>query len=135
MRELLIDFGADVGAYRGDENGNSSLHVACASGNISMVKFFLENNADNNGRSNYGNTPLKLAIMNVEDQKRLESIVDLLIEHDADVNIADHEGVTPLHTASAKKNVCIVKKLLTNKANPNKKDNQGASVLHYAFAK
>ena len=56
-------------------------------------------------------------------------IVKLLIKLKADVNIADHEGQTPLHYACACGHAGIAKLLLDNKANHKIKDNEGEMAI------
>ncbi|ELU13460.1 hypothetical protein CAPTEDRAFT_216182 [Capitella teleta] len=60
-----------------------------------------------------------------------EEIVGLLVECGADVNIADEDGNTPLHAASLRGNISIMKKFLSKKANPNHKNKKGYPTLHF----
>jgi 26S proteasome non-ATPase regulatory subunit 10 len=63
-----------------------------------------------------------------------ESIVDLLLQKDADVNMQSFGGQTALHFASSKDNLDIVRKLIAQKASARVKDKRGQLALHRAAA-
>jgi 26S proteasome non-ATPase regulatory subunit 10 len=63
-----------------------------------------------------------------------ESIVDLLLRKDADVNTQTFNGQTALHFATSKGNLDIVRKLATHKASARTKDKRGQLALHRAAA-
>jgi ankyrin repeat protein len=57
--------------------------------------------------------------------------IEYLVEHKADVNSKNNEGVTPLHLASATS--CeICKYLIDHGADPNQRDNKKETPLHWA---
>ena len=62
-------------------------------------------------------------------------IVQLCLEHGAQVNAQDTEGKTSLILASLKEDLALVQILLTNKANPNKQDSEGKTALIVAIDK
>jgi ankyrin repeat protein len=81
-----------------DENGNSLLFLAAASGNLSSVQFLLLSGADVNATNLQGMSPLYAAVMNGHEQ-----VVDSLLtkKHGCDVNLSDRKyGQTPLHLAA-----------------------------------
>lgn len=57
----------------------------------------------------------------------------LLINHDADVNLKTANDVTPLHGAVEAGNAYIVELLISKGAQVNEKDNVGKTALHYAI--
>lgn len=75
-------------------------------------------------------TPLHQAIL-----RRKPEIVDLLLEHGADVLAADASDRTPLHMAVARGDARVVDTLLRRGADPARRDRQGWTPLHHAAAK
>lgn len=63
-----------------------------------------------------------------------ESIADLLLQKDADVNTQSFNGQTALHFATSKDNLDIVRKLIARKASARVKDKRGQLALHRAAA-
>ncbi len=61
-----------------------------------------------------------------------KEIVELLLNHDANPNIQDNEGFTPLHAAIENNCIGIVSLLLSRGANPNLQNNEGITPLHWA---
>lgn len=59
--------------------------------------------------------------------------VEKLLTSNADVNIKDEKGMTPLHWASALHNYKMAKLLLNHQADVNVKDNDGVTPLLWAF--
>jgi ankyrin repeat protein len=115
---------ADVLINDCDQDGNCPIHVAVLSSNDSIAKYLLEHGAAVNVQNCNGNTPLHLATTpsmirilleigkanpNIPDTdgictlhlavQRLDSLsVHTILEHRADVNVADHTlWYTPLH--------------------------------------
>ncbi|ELT91225.1 hypothetical protein CAPTEDRAFT_131674, partial [Capitella teleta] len=96
-------------------NRLSPLLLASSTGNVQSVKRLLEHKADPNQRNNQGLTALMFAL-HLDDASTQETIVGLLIEHGADVNLTDCNGYSALQIASAKQNVRILKKLFDSGA-------------------
>jgi Ankyrin repeats (3 copies) len=95
--DLLRHNGADLD-IRGI-HGRSLLHGAAYSGNFEVVRILIEYDpAYINTRDNYGYTPLDWASRghNFKDG----SVLRLLLEHGAVINVQEKNGWTPLHTAS-----------------------------------
>lgn len=127
-----------------DENNDTLLLYSLSDAKSNAYRFFLKNNADVtllnadgeniihsivysgepgrlvnllsqeniNHQSKDGTTPLLLAIALEKDE-----IAHLLIEHGADVNLADYEGNAPIHIASHLGKMDLVSALIDNGAN------------------
>jgi ankyrin repeat protein len=80
--------------------GGTALIPACERGHVEVVRYLLtESKVNVNHINNLGWTGLLEAIILSDGGPRHQQIVSLLIEHGADVNIADKGGVTPLRHA------------------------------------
>lgn len=96
-----------------NKEGRTALHLAIIQQNIAGVSVLLEHNANVSARDYRHRTPLHLACMN---QSRTtvfmdgipasdgilaprSDIIELLLDHDADIDAADEEGRTPLMMA------------------------------------
>ena len=80
--------------------GGTALIPACERGHVDVVRYLLTETAvDVNHVNNLGWTGLLEAIILSDGGPRHQQIVALLIEHGADVNLADKDGVTPLRHA------------------------------------
>lgn len=80
--------------------GGTALIPACERGHVEVVKYLLENtDVDVNHVNNLGWTGLLEAIILSNGGQRHQQIVQILIAHRANVNIADKEGVSPLQHA------------------------------------
>lgn len=96
-----------------------------------ILKLFLastggrHNSMPINHQNNKGWTALKLAA-----RKQLEKCVEVLLEHGADPDIADHEQYLPLHNAVGNKT--IVKLLLTRTRNIDARAQDGETALYFA---
>ena len=76
-----------------------------------------------------GETPLYQAV-----EMGKISHVNLLLQKDANPNISQIDGLTPLHLAVNKQNILIIKELLKYKADPNNKTNlYEQTPLHFAI--
>ncbi|KAK5050439.1 hypothetical protein LTR84_003720 [Exophiala bonariae] len=97
--QWLIVNGASISVF--DDGGNNTLHLACETGNLSMVKMLWDSHwADPsqkqaaNGDAN-GSTPLHIACMH-----RQPRIVDYLLTQGVDVNIQVAGGLTPIQATA-----------------------------------
>ena len=117
IAKMLLEHGADPNSH--DASCRSALQGAAAGGSCEIVKMFLEHGANPNPRlssdvtdANRGDfsTPLVVAT-----HCGYQGIVNLLLEHGADVNATDLE--TPLSAATMTGNVEIVEMLLKKGAN------------------
>ena len=106
--------------------GYSPLVLACYSGNKEMVSFLIDKADNVNGVSNYG-TPLMAAVF-----KGYSEIVQILIKHGVDVDIADGNGTTAAHYAVMFRNYDVIEQLEKANANFELKNNNNKSALDYA---
>lgn len=103
------------------------LNFFTAQGNQKAVEFCLDNGADINFVSNTadGHTPLLESILSSK-----VNIFNLLIERGADVNVKNHQGVSPLIQAMWIPNALpYVEKLLEKDADVNVQSNYGVTPL------
>jgi len=83
--------------------GGTALIPAAERGHVEVVRYLLTETAvDINHINNLGWTALLEAIILADGGPRHQEIVRLLIDHGADVNIVDKEGVTPLRHARSR---------------------------------
>lgn len=93
--KLLIDAGADPKIT--NRYGGVAIIPASERGHVEVVRELLERSGINvNHINNLGWTALMEAIVLSDGGSRHQQIVRLLIEHGADVNIPDKDGVSPL---------------------------------------
>lgn len=78
----------------------------------------------------WGNTILHNAAANTNNP----TVVQLLLEADADPNAMNDRGQTPLHRGATNSNPVVISHLLSAGADPNAMDNDGYTPLHYAAA-
>ncbi|WP_285766332.1 ankyrin repeat domain-containing protein [Peribacillus sp. SI8-4] len=95
-----IDAGADPAMT--NRYGGTALIPASEHGYVSVIKELLnQTDIDINHVNNLGWTALLEAII-LNDGDEQQQTVQLLLDHGADVNIADHDKVTPLQHARMK---------------------------------
>jgi len=132
----LLNAGATLGQR--DTNGSTALDLAGAGEASQLFKFMLAKVGPQvNQPDALGRTLLHRAIENSRDN--LDTVVALLAAG-AEPNVADQQGLTPLHLAAQvrmdgynHRREDLVSLLLTNKANPNLADREGRTPLHLLF--
>jgi ankyrin repeat protein len=83
--------------------GGTALIPACERGHVEVVEYLLtETTVNVNHVNNLGWTCLLEAIILSDGGTRHQQIVKWVIEHGADLNIADRDGVTPLAHARSR---------------------------------
>lgn len=97
LLKLTLDNGADVRSL--DSYNGTGLIRAADRGYIKVVKELLKTDIDVDHINNLGWTALLEAIILGGGDAEHTKIVRLLVEADADVNIADREDITPLEHA------------------------------------
>ncbi|KQU20691.1 hypothetical protein ASG65_05150 [Bacillus sp. Leaf13] len=99
--KLTINAGADPTIT--NRYGGTALIPASEHGYVNVIKELLTNtDIDINHVNNLGWTALLEAIILSNGDEKQQQTVQLLIDHGADVNIADHNNVTPLQHAREK---------------------------------
>lgn len=136
------------GIHQTDEYGRTPLHHAARRQDPKSVEDLLHAGANPNRQDNKGKTPLFLAAFKIreivcsprtwEAEKIRENdlqIIKLLLQHNADPNLADDSGYTPLHLLIGTNDTAPKKLLLDAGANPRSPNSSGQSPLHFAAKK
>jgi ankyrin repeat protein len=110
-----------------NENGFSPLILACYRGNVEVAKFLIDHVKDVNYKSDEGTALSGLSV------KYNRDLVERLLKKNADPNIADTTGYTPLFWAVKFGNKELVELLLKYKADKTKKDSMGMTPFEYAL--
>jgi ankyrin repeat protein len=99
--KLTIDAGADTKLT--NRFGGTALIPAAERGHVEIVyELLTRTDVDVNHINNLGWTALLEAIILSDGGVRHQQIVQLLVDHGADINIADGNGITPLEHARAR---------------------------------
>jgi ankyrin repeat protein len=108
------------------------LHAAAYSGNSDVVRKLIEYGAADmiNARDSGGSTPLLLA--SEGHNFKGGSVLRLLLERGADINVQNHFGRTPLHRASFRGALGVVRLLLEHGADVEAKNNIDKTALQIA---
>lgn len=106
---LVLAAGADVRAI--NQYGGNALIPACHYGHIEVVRELLKTKIDVNHVNNLGWTALLETIILSDGGPTHQEIMQLLMAHGANVNIADREGVSPLAHARRRGYGAMVKLL------------------------
>ncbi|XP_067661816.1 serine/threonine-protein phosphatase 6 regulatory ankyrin repeat subunit B-like [Haliotis asinina] len=105
--ELLINHRADLSII--DKGGNNILHIACKNGHIDVVQYlFSLNSLDINSRGRKKRTPVMFAA-----EEGYKKVIELLINHRADLSIIDNVGNNILHIACQSGHIDVVQYLLS----------------------
>ncbi|KAF0025744.1 hypothetical protein F2P81_022625 [Scophthalmus maximus] len=131
MVALLLEFGASVDAL--SESGLTPLGYAAAGGHMAIVAALCRRRAKGAAvaqPNRRGIVPLFSAVRQGHWQ-----IVDLLITHGADVNLADKQGRSPLMMAASEGHLGTVEFLLAQGASLSLMDKEGLTALSWACLK
>ena len=156
---FLVEHGADANSQ--DESGLTPLHWASELANVEVAYLLIEHGADATAQDKSGSTPLHWVshLLGAEDThpffcyltsssdndnygwsvmhlppnlgRRLE-VVQLLIEHGADLEARDKGGCTPLHLALLSMNVGLAQFLIELGADATAQNYYGLTPLHLA---
>ena len=120
-----------LGGRSGNQLFDTSLHRACYEGNVDEARRLIAFGADVNaqGDANGRNTPLILAM--AAEKNRL-ALAHLLLDHGANVRLADKHGRTALHVAALYGDLDAARLLLARGADVNARDSEGHTPLSYA---
>jgi ankyrin repeat protein len=136
---LLVSHGAEVNRRNAGRQfaGWTPLHWAVTSGRKDIVQFLVEKGAEVNAqlesdpgpyRFQRGTTPLLVATTQAEPE-----IVEVLLDHKADPNVPNVNGITPINmaikTSEVAKRQRMVAALLDNGADVNSRDGDDKTLL------
>ncbi|WBV61845.1 ankyrin repeat domain-containing protein [Chryseobacterium camelliae] len=110
-----------------NDHGFSPLILACYRGNNEVAKFLIDNVKNVNYKSQEGTALAGLSV------KYNKDLVERLLHKNADPNIADATGATPLFWAVKFGNKELIELLLQHKADKSIKDSQGMTPFEYAL--
>jgi len=124
-------------------HGAPRLHIYTELGKLKSMRALLEAKADVNGRNAFLQTPLHIctkpnfkelsarrARLCSPTQPPIEDYANLLIQAEADPNLDDENGETPLFMNAWHGCLDVVQLLLAAKASPNKPNMWGKTPLH-----
>ena len=123
---MLLDAGANPDPA--DENGETPLLLASATGNETVARLLLKAGASVDARRWSGDTPLHAAIYGGSID-----IVQLLLDRGADLNVVEHRmGHTPLMWALARRQPEMAELLIRRGANVSAVSTNGFRPIHFA---
>ena len=130
VAHLLLDHNADVHMH--NKRGNTPLHIAAHYGNrqkyLDICRMLLERKVEVNCQNDQGSTPLLLA-----SQFGTPDLVQLLLDHHADVDVRDVFGNTLLHCAAAAGQLEVGRLILLKlNVDINSRNRTGSTPLHLA---
>ena len=123
----IIDHGADVNSTNNESV--TALMVACKKGNMDAMYVLLNAGADPHIADSNGNTCMHHAIVGGCSKEVLQVIID----HGADVNSTNNDSVTALMVACKKGNVDATYALLKAASNPDIADSNGNTCMYHAI--
>ena len=106
VAKLLMSYGADVNAL--DATGNTPIFYATQNADLKMIELLLAGKADVKDNPELLRTAVK---------QNCREIIEVLLEHGADVNARDATGNTPILYATQNADLKIIELLLARKAN------------------
>ncbi|XP_077293757.1 uncharacterized protein LOC143916497 [Arctopsyche grandis] len=109
-------------AAKRNKKGETALHSACTSQNVSKAIDLLNSDANPNTADNAGWTPLHEAVIN-----NLAELVELLLKKNALPDVPGPMNDTPLHEAIKKGNLVIIKLLVEYGADVHMRNSKGVS--------
>jgi ankyrin repeat protein len=134
VANLLCEHSAVVDVR--DEDDWTPLHVAAFTGSVDIMQWLLNHGAEASAEINDQRTPLHMAIRAWATKLKA---VQVLLEHNIDVNSRDDVGETPLHDllddadpSEVGETVEIVRRLLERGADQNIRDGGDSTPLHQA---
>jgi ankyrin repeat protein len=108
-----------------DSRGDTPLHSAVRSNNLSAVESFVANGAGINEKNNEGDTPLHLAC-----GYGYAEIAHFLLQHGADKDAANGSGWRPIHRAVVSGHLRLVQLLVDAGVDPDSLTRHGTSALN-----
>ena len=123
----LLKRGADPNKERG-YSGSTPLHLAITEDKLDLVKKLLKKGSHLEIKDDYGYTPLLEAV----NYGASEEVIDLLLEHGADVNAVTEDKKTALHFAAQNDDEDMVRKMIEKGLFLDAEDKDGWTPLHEA---
>ena len=133
VREL-ISHGADLNTgcrtsdMAGDDVKWTPLHVASSKGNAPVTRILLEHGANPNAPDTKGATAFQVALELCPDI----TVVELLLEYGANVDVRNKEGWTQLHRIAYYGNLQLLEVLLNHGADPHAQTDDGKTPIQLA---
>lgn len=124
--QILLSNGANINLCA--KNGLSPLFVACKNGNNRAVKFLLKKEA----AINYQCVKYKITPLYISFQENHEDTAQLLLDHEADVDLCTQNGVSLLYNACQDGHDKFVQFLVKSGADINFCTEEGASPIYAA---
>lgn len=125
LRDLMKEHPESINQT--NEKGFSPLILACYRGNTEVANFLIDHVKDLNYKSQEGTALAGLSI------RYNRSLAEHLLKKNANPNIADGTGTTPLFWAVKSGNKELVELLLKYKADKTMKDSVGMTPFEYAL--
>ncbi|OUT20926.1 hypothetical protein CAS74_003922 [Pichia kudriavzevii] len=114
LKSILGCKGIDINSFETNEFKETALYIACKHDLMDSVKALLAYGADTEiGEATFGWTPIFVAAAN-----GFIDIINLLIEHGANIDIQDESGWTPREHAALRGHIEIIEKLTPPNYNP-----------------
>ena len=144
--ELLLEHGAQNQINLPDQHGCTPLMLAMAELDTDLITYLLLHGADCNIQDINGRTVLAYFVWAIRDcswstvqtRERAKEVLQLLLQHNAPINLPDAWGQTPLILAASGPfrdgTFHFIKALLDARADINCRDNQGKTALDHALA-
>ncbi|XP_049764441.1 serine/threonine-protein phosphatase 6 regulatory ankyrin repeat subunit B-like isoform X4 [Schistocerca cancellata] len=125
--KLLVGAGANVNLK--GVHGCSPLQKAVDNRNFEALEVLLDAGADPNIVDECGVSLLNIVSSRPANTKDVPKFAERLLQAGANVNLKDHNGITPLHCAAKTGNCKLIKILLSAGADVNSMDVNGATPL------
>lgn len=134
VARLILKQGANGKAYV-DHDGESRLFRAARENNQVFAEFLLEAGVEVEAKNKAGKTALYVAVEESQEEESRKEVVQTLLDHGADPQIAlirgDNAGCTVLHCATSNAEFSIVEMLLRAGAKTEARDLSGRTPLHW----
>ncbi|OAL36633.1 hypothetical protein AYO20_03965 [Fonsecaea nubica] len=130
---------AEIAGTNKEYPHDTPLHCAARNGSIKVASYLVDTApALINARNEEGDAPLSLAVKekprDLEVRKKQCEVVELLLNHKADINATDRKGRTPLHNSALAGDAEMIQKLVDVGAKTEYFDIEGQTALHCAVS-